>query len=878
MSIKLYPFQAEDYKIIVNRFNLRAYVGFEPGLGKTVISIKAVLDHVTGPTLVVAPAGAKVHWSREFAAHVGKRADILGGRKPAPLSGKGSPVYVINYENLWAWKEVMRELRPEMVIIDEAQRIKDPNAKCSRAAKEICRLAHVPKIMMLSGTPMPNRPIELWFPVSILRPDLFPSMIDYGKIYCAGVKRFGYWDFSGSSNEKELNTILINECFPADVSVQCRHGRVPIGELVEKQLNVEVLSYDHETAQVCWRKVVAHAKRERPSRLIRIVHESGELICTPNHPIWGEDKYHRAEAIVPGFPLSVLPQAENGQVPEQHDLRKVLLDKMCREGAGVGRSCNKEGLPEKMGPVATRYAKVPVVPSQIQAGGKTGPLLLLPLPSTKSGAEAEGQKGQASPDRDEEVFPLSQHHTKVRQEILPNGTGMERDQVLLQQVRIQGQMGSNTKSQEVATIHQNILGSREVAIRFGMEGQQDRSPNPNSEGGRNLSERQTLRGLGRPCLQGSETSNRGGRANPQTSTPAGARQMEGASAKTSRVVSVEVLQQGDRHWPNESGQEDSVYDIEVEGTHNFFAEGVLVHNCMVRRKKVDVLAQLPSLTSVVMPFDLKPADRREYDKARGNFLDWLATKDKKKARNAIGQEEVTKLGYLLRLAAMLKVPDVVAWVKEFLESGEKLILFCHHHDFVDAVHEKFEDVSLVVTGDTPMRLRQTIFDRFNDDPSVKLLIGNIQAAGVFWSCRSTSTVAFGELDWVPGNIVQAIDRVRGIKRGTGKPVTAYYLTAANTIEDKLCEVLERKTAVLDAVIDGKKSGDLELFTYLIEALKREGRPAPIRAKKKEPSPPKKGKLPWPLKKRSPLLKGGKSATARRRPFPTRKRSPWPRRK
>lgn len=511
VSIKLYPFQAEDYKIIVNRFNLRAYVGFEPGLGKTVISIKAVLDHVTGPTLVVAPAGAKVHWSREFAAHVGKRADILGGRKPAPLSGKGSPVYVINYENLWAWKEVMRELRPEMVIIDEAQRIKDPNAKCSRAAKEICRLAHVPKIMMLSGTPMPNRPIELWFPVSILRPDLFPSMIDYGKIYCAGVKRFGYWDFSGSSNEKELNTILINEV-------------------------------------------------------------------------------------------------------------------------------------------------------------------------------------------------------------------------------------------------------------------------------------------------------------------------------------------------------------------------------MVRRKKVDVLAQLPSLTSVVMPFDLRPSDRREYDKARGNFLDWLATKDKKKARNAIGQEEVTKLGYLLRLAAMLKVPDVVAWVKEFLESGEKLILFCHHHDFVDAVHEKFEDVSLVVTGDTPMRLRQTIFDRFNDDPSVKLLIGNIQAAGVFWSCRSTSTVAFGELDWVPGNIVQAIDRVRGIKRGTGKPVTAYYLTAANTIEDKLCEVLERKTAVLDAVIDGKKSGDLELFTYLIEALKREGRPAPIRAKKKEPSPPKKGKLPWPLKKRSPLLKGGKSATARRRPFPTRKRSPWPRRK
>jgi SWI/SNF-related matrix-associated actin-dependent regulator 1 of chromatin subfamily A len=510
LPIKLYPFQAEDYRTIVDRFKLRAYVGHDPGLGKTVLSLQAVKDHAPGVTVVVCPAGAKEHWKIESYKHIGRRTETLYGEKPRKLEG-GRRIYVLNYDILRFWVDELKALRPDLVIIDEAQKIKNPGAKCSKAAKRLCR--RVGKVLMLSGTPMPNRSIELWFPISILKPELFPSATDYGVRYCAGVKRYGYWDFSGNSNSSELNQILINEV-------------------------------------------------------------------------------------------------------------------------------------------------------------------------------------------------------------------------------------------------------------------------------------------------------------------------------------------------------------------------------MVRRKKEDVLKDLPPLTTSVEPFQLPPAAQREYQHAVNNFLEWLATKDKSKARRAIGQEEITKLGYLLRLAAMLKAPQVIDWVKDFLATGQKLILFCVHHDFVNLVHSKFKAESLVVTGDTPMNLRQTIFNRFNDDPKVRLLIGNIQAAGTFWSCRSTSSVALGELVWVPGDVKQAIDRVRGIKRGTGKPVTAYYLTAAGTIEDKLCEVLERKAKAQDVVIDGKRSVDLQLFTYLIEALKKAGKTyEKIKTKENLPRSHKaaileKRRKSWLPKRGS--LKGGKLGTRRGLPL-NRKRSPWPRR-
>jgi SWI/SNF-related matrix-associated actin-dependent regulator 1 of chromatin subfamily A len=250
----------------------------------------------------------------------------------------------------------------------------------------------------------------------------------------------------------------------------------------------------------------------------------------------------------------------------------------------------------------------------------------------------------------------------------------------------------------------------------------------------------------------------------------------------------------------------------------------------VRRRKEDVLDQLPPMQQTVMPFHLNTADRAEYMRAVNEFLRWLAERDEVKARRAAAAEEVTKLGYLLRLAAELKRPQVVRWVEDFLkDSDEKLLLFGVHKDtFLRPLFKHFGATAVLVNGDVAPRLRQAMFDRFNDSRDCRLFLGHVQAGGTGWSCRSSSNVFFGELPWRPGDVEQCIDRCRGIKRGTGRSVQVLFGTAADTIEDTLCGVLESKRGVIDATMDGGSTGDLQIYKLLTQALVRQGKPPPKR--------------------------------------------------
>jgi SWI/SNF-related matrix-associated actin-dependent regulator 1 of chromatin subfamily A len=101
-------------------------------------------------------------------------------------------------------------------------------------------------------------------------------------------------------------------------------------------------------------------------------------------------------------------------------------------------------------------------------------------------------------------------------------------------------------------------------------------------------------------------------------------------------------------------------------------------------------------------------------------------------------------------------------------------------------------------------VRQALFDAFNDDPRVPLFLGQIQAAGVGWSCRGAADVANLEISWCPGDHVQGGGRVSGIRRGTGQPVTHWWLVAEGTVDEDLLGIVQRKSRTMDAVLDGKR--------------------------------------------------------------------------
>jgi hypothetical protein len=97
--------------------------------------------------------------------------------------------------------------------------------------------------------------------------------------------------------------------------------------------------------------------------------------------------------------------------------------------------------------------------------------------------------------------------------------------------------------------------------------------------------------------------------------------------------------------------------------------------------------------------------------------------------------------------------------------------------------------------------RQSIVDRFQEDPRVRVFLANIIAGGIGLNLTAATQVVFNDLDWVPANHWQAEDRAYRI--GQTRTVNVTYMVAGKTIDDFVQGVLERKGALVQAVVDGR---------------------------------------------------------------------------
>jgi len=242
----------------------------------------------------------------------------------------------------------------------------------------------------------------------------------------------------------------------------------------------------------------------------------------------------------------------------------------------------------------------------------------------------------------------------------------------------------------------------------------------------------------------------------------------------------------------------------------------LKETMMIRRLKKDVLKELPDKTREIIPHNLKKF--KIYKKAEVDFIRWLSKKSLIKAKKAAKAEAVVKLGYLLRLAAKLKLSKVIKWVDDYLENEDgKLVIFCKHTKIIKRLYNRYKDISVMVDGSVVKHKRKLAIMQFQKNKKVRLFIGNIIAAGVGIDLWASSTCVFAELDWVPGNMTQAEDRLHRI--GQKDSVTIYYQIAKNTIEEKLCKILQQKQEILNATLDGGKiKNDFDVFDRLQKSL------------------------------------------------------------
>jgi len=196
------PFQKAGIAYACDRKN--TLIGDEMGLGKTIQAIGVI--NVTTPktVLVICPASLKLNWKIEMVKWlVAERTiDIVnGGGDQIPAN---PDVVIINYDVLTKHAKALQSRTWDMVIMDEVHKIKNPKAK--RTIMAVSIKAH--RKVLLTGTPITNRPIELQPIAGYLDHDSFGNFFYFAKKYAGAYKsRFG-WDFSGSSNLDELQRRL----------------------------------------------------------------------------------------------------------------------------------------------------------------------------------------------------------------------------------------------------------------------------------------------------------------------------------------------------------------------------------------------------------------------------------------------------------------------------------------------------------------------------------------------------------------------------------------------------------------------------------------------------------------------------------------------
>ena len=246
-------------------------------------------------------------------------------------------------------------------------------------------------------------------------------------------------------------------------------------------------------------------------------------------------------------------------------------------------------------------------------------------------------------------------------------------------------------------------------------------------------------------------------------------------------------------------------------------------NCMVRRMKAEVFTELPPVVHAVTPLDVPLSKMAAYQKAEDDVIEYLANRARELAEaggedgnaaywhkklRAQGAEHLVRISALKAASTEAKMGAVSEWLDEFLadDPTRKLVVFGENIDVVEGIAKRYGDAAVIIRGNVSMDDRTVAVRRFQTDPSVRVFVGNIRAAGEAITLTAASDVAFVQFPWTPKDIDQPIGRVFG-RINDLHGATAHYLIAPNTIEKDIVALIDDKRRIVDAVTDDKIGGE-----------------------------------------------------------------------
>lgn len=219
--------------------------------------------------------------------------------------------------------------------------------------------------------------------------------------------------------------------------------------------------------------------------------------------------------------------------------------------------------------------------------------------------------------------------------------------------------------------------------------------------------------------------------------------------------------------------------------------------CYLRREKSEVLSELPEKERATVLLDVKLG--APYAQIKREVVENLrAMEGDPKKTDANRRVELDKLRDEITKA---KLPIAIDWIKNFLESGKKLVVFAYNIAQQQALVEAFPGCAHVLGADSHED-RQRSVDAFQSADGPQLIICSLKAAGVGITLTAASDVVFVQMGWTPADQDQAEDRCHRI--GQHDSVTAWYLLAKDTEDVDVAELIDAKREVTTAIIEGRE--------------------------------------------------------------------------
>jgi len=256
---------------------------------------------------------------------------------------------------------------------------------------------------------------------------------------------------------------------------------------------------------------------------------------------------------------------------------------------------------------------------------------------------------------------------------------------------------------------------------------------------------------------------------------------------------------------------------------------------IVRRRKIDVAADIPARRVADLPVELDGAAGRSIRAAEtalanrlvGRYRSALeartsgvvvegidhelvrrvASWELKEANSQSGGENVFTM---VRRIGQAKAGLAADYAAQLARNVGKVVFFAKHIDVMDQAEQTFADRGIrysSIRGDQTPKAREKAIKAFVEDPAVSIVVCSLTAAGVGLNLQVASNLVLAELSWTYAEQTQAIDRIHRI--GQTEPVTAWRVVAAQTIDTRIAELIDNKSGLAARALDGASDEDTE---------------------------------------------------------------------